>query len=138
MSIKISELPTGDALDGTELVPVVQAETIQTTIDDVKSYVSALPVNTIDNTIFPVTLSTYGLWDAVNGASSLNDITLPDPANHTGKFLILRNTNGAGLPLAGGTLVAADGSIASELPQERAYTCISNGTDWFIVGEHAV
>lgn len=138
MSIKISELPTGDGLDGTELVPVVQTETIQTTMNDVKTFVSALPVNQIDNTIFPVTLSTYGLWDAVNDASTLNDITLPDPANHTGKFLILRNTNAAGLPLAGGILVYADGSIASELPQTRAYICISNGSDWLIIGEHGV
>jgi len=139
MGVKISELPTGGALDGSELVPIDQTgDTIQTTIDIVKDYISAMPVATFDNSSFPQTLNNWGLWDAANACGELNDISISNAIGFTGKPIYIRNSTAANMTLAGGNLIDLDGSAATSIGQNRCYVAVSNGTDWLMVAQYGI
>lgn len=139
MAVKISELPTGDALDGTESIPVVQGGgTIKATIDEARNYIAAMPVATFDNSSFPQTLNNWGLWDADNACGELNDVTLVSAVTFTGKMIIIRNTTASNMTLAGGNLIDLDGTAIAIIGQNRSMIAVSNGTDWLMVAQHAV
>lgn len=97
MSVKISALPSGDALDGTELIPIVQGgATVKVTAEALNTRA----LTQIDLTSFDYNVTKNGIYFITVGSSGLtpNSIMLPDPATMPGAELLFFNydqTNGA-------------------------------------------
>lgn len=139
MSVKISALPTGDPIDGSELLPTVQAgTTIKITMDDTKNYIASMPVSGFDNSGGDVTLENWGLQDAASTCTSLNNILLDNAANYTGKVMYIRNSTDANMTIDSGNLIELDGSAVGTLGQNRSIIAVSNGVDWLVVGSYGL
>jgi hypothetical protein len=135
MSIKISALTPAGSVSGSEEFPIVQdGETVKATIYGA----SRVPTAVYDNSAGDILLNNWGLWDSNNACTTLNAISLDDPADYPGKVLYLRNTISGDIPFATGSLVDVDGSAVSVLRQNGSVVAVSNGVDWLVVASYSI
>ena len=142
---KISQLNAATALQGTELIPVVQSsETKYTTVKDIVNYLvpTALTVSVAGGTI-DLGDSTYDDAELIvltwSGATGTMELTLPSATTNTNRVIRLisdttftTSTHADLTPASGQTLDGA--SSAYRINKEyEGITVWSNGTEWFII-----
>lgn len=142
---KISALNAATALQGTELIPVVQSsETKYTTVKDIVNYLvpTALTVSVAGGTI-DLGDSTYDDAELIvltwSGATGTMELTLPSATTNTNRVIRLisdttftTSTHADLTPASGQTLDGA--SSAYRINKEyEGITVWSNGTEWFII-----
>lgn len=144
---KISELTAATALQGTELIPVVQSSTTKySTIKDIVNYLkpTTLTVSVAGGTI-DLGSSTYNNSELIvlswSGATGTVELTLPDATTTNSTNRIIRiisdstfttSTHADLTPASGQNL---DG-VTDAYRINKAYegiTVWSNGTEWFII-----
>ena len=144
---KISELNAASALQGTELIPVVQSsETKYSTIKDIVNYLTpkAVTVSTAGGTI-DLGSSTYANSELIvltwSGSAGTIELTLPDATTTANTNRVIRiisdttfstSTHADLTPASGQTL---DGSSSAYRVNKEyeGVTVWSNGTEWFII-----
>ena len=142
---KISALSAATALQGTELIPVVQSsETKYTTVKDIVNYLvpTALTVSVAGGTI-DLGSSTYANSELIvltwSGATGTMELTLPSATTNTNRVIRLisdttfqSSTHADLTPVSTQTL---DGSSSAyRINKEyEGITVWSNGTEWFII-----
>jgi hypothetical protein len=126
-NLKISELDAAAALDGSELVPVVQdGETVQTTVADIAAAATATPGGLTTQVQFNDAGAFGGdaefTWDKTNNILTIGNLTTgatirsaPVSGSSTGVRMLLRAGDSSGLPGAsGGALdLIAGNSVSS-------------------------
>jgi len=146
---KISALNAATALQGTELIPVVQSsETKYSTIKDIVNYLvpTTLTVSVAGGTV-DLGSSTYANSELIvltwSGANGTIELTLPDATTTANTNRVIRlisdttfttSTHADLTPASGQTL---DG-VSSAYRINKEYEGISvwsNGTEWFIIQE---
>ena len=142
---KISALNAAAALQGTELIPVVQSsETKYTTVKDIVNYLAptALTVSVAGGTI-DLGDSTYDDAELIvltwSGATGTMELTLPSATTNTNRVIRLisdttfqSSTHADLTPASAQTLDGA--SSAYRINKEyEGITVWSNGTEWFII-----
>ena len=142
---KISALNAATALQGTELIPVVQSsETKYTTVKDIVNYLvpTALTVSVAGGTI-DLGDSTYDDAELIvltwSGATGTMELTLPSATTNTNRVIRLisdttftTSTHADLTPVSAQTLDGA--SSAYRINKEyEGITVWSNGTEWFII-----
>lgn len=146
---KISALNAATALQGTELIPVVQSsETKYSTIKDIVNYLvpTTLTVSVAGGTV-DLGSSTYANSELIvltwSGANGTIELTLPDATTTANTNRVIRlisdttfttSTHADLTPASGQTLDGA--SSAYRINKEyEGISVWSNGTEWFIIQE---
>jgi hypothetical protein len=135
MSVKISALPSGDALDGTELIPIVQTgATVKVTAEQLNTK----PIIEINLTLFDYNVTKSGIYFITVGSSGLtpNSIMLPNPTTMPGAELLFFNydqTNGADFagdyqPLTEASTSAGDKYVT--IPTKQTVLVVSVNGYW--------
>jgi len=148
---KISALNAASALQGTELIPVVQSsETKYSTIKDIVNYLvpTAVTVSTAGGTI-DLGSSTYANSELIvltwSGSAGTVELTLPDAtttANTNRVFRLISDTTftsstHADLTPASGQTLDGAASAYRVNKEYEGVTVWSNGTEWFIIQQKA-
>ena len=146
---KISALSAATALQGTELVPVVQSsETKYTTVQDIVNYLvpTALTVSVAGGTV-DLDSSTYEDSEIIvltwSGANGTIEITLPDATTNTNRVIRLisdttfQSSTHADLTPASGQTLDGSSSAYRINKEYEGITVWSNGTEWFIIQQKA-
>jgi len=146
---KISALSAATALQGTELVPVVQSsETKYTTVKDIVNYLvpTALTVSVAGGTV-DLDSSTYEDSEIIvltwSGATGTIEITLPDATTNTNRVIRLisdttfQSSTRADLTPASGQTLDGSSSAFRINKEYEGITVWSNGTEWFIIQQKA-
>lgn len=142
---KISALNVATALQGTELIPVVQSsETKYTTVKDIVNYLvpTALTVSVASGTV-DLDSSTYEDSEIIvltwSGATGTIEITLPDATTNTNRVIRLisdttfQSSTHADLTPASGQTLDGSSSAYRINKEYEGITVWSNGTEWFII-----
>jgi hypothetical protein len=146
---KISALSAATALQGTELIPVVQSsETKYTTVKDIVNYLvpTALTVSVAGGTV-DLDSSTYEDSEIIvltwSGATGTIEITLPDATTNTNRVIRLisdttfQSSTRADLTPASGQTLDGSSSAFRINKEYEGITVWSNGTEWFIIQQKA-
>jgi hypothetical protein len=135
MSVKISALPGGDVLDGTELIPIVQGgATVKVTAEQLNTR----QLTQIDLTSFDYNVTKSGIYFITVGSSGLspNSIMLSNPTTMPGAELLFFNydqTNGADFagdyqPLLEASTSSGDKYVS--IPSKQAVKVVSVNGYW--------
>ena len=142
---KISALNAATALQGTELIPVVQSsETKYTTVKDIVNYLvpTALTVSVAGGTI-DLGSSTYDDAELIvltwSGATGTMALTLPSATTNTNRVIRLisdttfQSSTHADLTPASGQTLDGTSSAYRINKEYEGITVWSNGTEWFVI-----
>jgi len=142
---KISQLDSASALQGTEILPLVQSSTTKkTTVNTIKNYLIATNITAqasvnVDLADYPDAHIVHLSWSGANGTATY---TLPTAASSTNRKIRFitdntfdTNTRVDLTPASGDTL---DGTGAYEINKSYEGIAIwSDGTEWFIIQKKA-
>ena len=147
---KISRLDAATALQGNELIPVVQSSTTKySTIKDIVNYIVPTNLTVSDGDSVDLDSSTYDDSEMIrlswSGASGSMTLTLPDATatNNTNRIMRFISNGGFSVstrvdltPASGQTL---DGSTDAYVinKEYEGITVWSDGTEWFIIQKKA-
>lgn len=147
---KISQLDAATALQGNELIPVVQSSTTKySTIKDIVNYIVPTNLTVSDGDSVDLDSSTYDDSEMIrlswSGASGSMTLTLPDATatNNTNRIMRFISNGGFSVstrvdltPASGQTL---DGSTDAYVinKEYEGITVWSDGTEWFIIQKKA-
>ena len=142
---KISQLDSASALQGTEILPLVQSSTTKkTTVNTIKNYLIATNITVqasvnVDLADYPDAHIVHLSWSGANGTATY---TLPTAASSTNRKIRFitdntfdTNTRVDITPASGDTL---DGGGAYQINKSYEGIAIwSDGTEWFIIQKKA-
>lgn len=147
---KISQLDAATALQGDELIPVVQSSTTKYShIHDIVNYIVPTNLTVSDGDSVDLDSSTYDDSEMIrlswSGATGSMTLTLPDATSTNNTNRIMRFISNGGFsvstrvdltPASGQTL---DGSTDAYVinKEYEGITVWSDGTEWFIIQKKA-